>query len=175
MSHRCFESLSFTVYILLVDGQVVFLRVLRFSPTFDERSAQYKWNILERAVKPKSKKKKKKKIIIILLVDFSISLNKGDDFFINMKKGDNFFININKGDNFFININKGDNFSININKGDNFCNSCLLSCTISPFWKAVMFTIETAHWPIFSGNQSGKGTKQAKYFCYPVEYVICYL
>ena len=46
---------------LLTDGQVVFLRVLRFSPTFDERSARYKWNILERAVKPKSKKKKKKK------------------------------------------------------------------------------------------------------------------
>ena len=38
-----------------------FLRVLWFSPTFDERSARYKWNILERAVKPKSKKKKKKK------------------------------------------------------------------------------------------------------------------
>ena len=32
-----------------------------FSPTFDERSARYKWNIGERAVKPKSKKKKKKK------------------------------------------------------------------------------------------------------------------
>ena len=46
--------------VLLTDGQVVFLRVLRFSPTFDERSAPYKWNILERAVKPKSKKKKKK-------------------------------------------------------------------------------------------------------------------
>ena len=46
---------------VLTDGQVVFLRVLRFSPTFDERSARYKWNILERAVKPKSKKKKKKK------------------------------------------------------------------------------------------------------------------
>ena len=46
--------------VLLTDGQVVFLRVLRFSPTFDERSARYKWNILERAVKPKSKKKKKK-------------------------------------------------------------------------------------------------------------------
>ena len=43
--------------VLLTDGQVVFLRVLRFSPTFDERSARYKWNILERAVKPKSKKK----------------------------------------------------------------------------------------------------------------------
>ena len=28
--------------ILLTDGQVVFLRVLRFSPTFDERSALYK-------------------------------------------------------------------------------------------------------------------------------------
>ena len=37
--------------VLLTDGQVVFLRVLRFSPTFDERSARYKWNILERAVK----------------------------------------------------------------------------------------------------------------------------
>ena len=47
--------------VLLTDGQVVFLRVLRFSPTFDERSARYKWNILKRAVKPKSKKKKKKK------------------------------------------------------------------------------------------------------------------
>ena len=43
--------------VLLTDGQVVFLRVLRFSPTFVERSARYKWNILERAVKPKSKKK----------------------------------------------------------------------------------------------------------------------
>ena len=39
--------------VLLRDGQVVFLRVLRFSPTFDEQSARYKWNILERAVKPK--------------------------------------------------------------------------------------------------------------------------
>ena len=44
-----------------MDGQVVFLRVLWFSPTFDERSARYKWNILERAVKPKSKKTKQKK------------------------------------------------------------------------------------------------------------------
>ena len=26
----------------VTDGQVVFLRVLRFSPTFDERSARYK-------------------------------------------------------------------------------------------------------------------------------------
>ena len=50
--------------VLLTDGQVVFLRVLRFSPTFDERSARYKWNILERAVKPKSKKKKKKKLTV---------------------------------------------------------------------------------------------------------------
>ena len=32
--------------------------VLLFSPTFDERLARYKWNILERAIKPKSKKKK---------------------------------------------------------------------------------------------------------------------
>ena len=28
--------------VLLMDGQVVFLRALRFSPTFDERSARYK-------------------------------------------------------------------------------------------------------------------------------------
>ena len=28
--------------VLLTDGQVVFLRVLQFSPTFDERSARYK-------------------------------------------------------------------------------------------------------------------------------------
>ena len=28
--------------VLLTDGQVVFPRVLRFSPTFDERSARYK-------------------------------------------------------------------------------------------------------------------------------------
>ena len=28
--------------VLLTDGQVVFLRVLRFSPTFDERPARYK-------------------------------------------------------------------------------------------------------------------------------------
>ena len=28
--------------VLLTDGQVVFLRVLRFSPTFDERSARHK-------------------------------------------------------------------------------------------------------------------------------------
>ena len=53
--------------VLLTDGQVVFLRVLRFSPTFDERSARYKWNILERAVKPKSKKKTKKKTKKLLL------------------------------------------------------------------------------------------------------------
>ena len=30
-------------------------------PAFDERSVQYKWNILERALKPKSKIKKNKK------------------------------------------------------------------------------------------------------------------
>ena len=36
-----------------MDGQVVFTRVLWFSPTFDEQSARYKWNILERAVKSK--------------------------------------------------------------------------------------------------------------------------
>ena len=39
--------------VLLTDSQVVLLWVLRFSPTFDEWSAQYKWNILERAVKSK--------------------------------------------------------------------------------------------------------------------------
>ena len=43
--------------VLLTDGQVVFPRVLQFSPTFDEQSARYKWNIFERAVKPKLKKK----------------------------------------------------------------------------------------------------------------------
>ena len=37
-----------------MEGQVVFPRVLWFSLTFDEWLAQYKWNILERAVKPKS-------------------------------------------------------------------------------------------------------------------------
>ena len=61
--------------VLLTDGQVVFLRVLRFSPTFDERSARYKWNILERAVKPKSKKKKKKKKIVfcpVTVLSFSV-------------------------------------------------------------------------------------------------------
>ena len=47
--------------VLLTDGQVFFPRVLRFLPTFDERSARYKWTILERAVKTKQKKKKKKK------------------------------------------------------------------------------------------------------------------
>ena len=54
--------------VLLTDGQVVFPRVLRFSPTFDERSARYKWNILERAIKPKSKKKKKKKKKLVKLL-----------------------------------------------------------------------------------------------------------
>ena len=47
--------------VLLTDGQVVFLGILWFAPTFDEQSAQYKWNIFEKVVKPKSKKKKKKK------------------------------------------------------------------------------------------------------------------
>ena len=54
--------------VLLTDGQVVFLRVFRFSSTFDERSARYKWNILEWAVKPKSKKKKKKIIKYLLWI-----------------------------------------------------------------------------------------------------------
>ena len=40
---------------LLTDGQVVFPWILQFFlPTFDERLARYKQNILERAVKPKS-------------------------------------------------------------------------------------------------------------------------
>ena len=62
--------------VLLTDGQVVFLRVLRFSPTFDERSARYKWNILERAVKPKSKKKKKKKKKINLELSRKVRLRR---------------------------------------------------------------------------------------------------
>ena len=41
----------------LMDGQMVFPWVLPLLPTFDECSVRYKWNILERAVKPKSKKK----------------------------------------------------------------------------------------------------------------------
>ena len=56
-----FESRSGHMWesrVLLTDGQVVFPRVRRFSPTFDERSARYKWNILERDIKPKSKRKK---------------------------------------------------------------------------------------------------------------------
>ena len=44
------------VKVLLTDGQMFFPRVHRFSLTFDERSARYKKNIFERAVKPKSKK-----------------------------------------------------------------------------------------------------------------------
>ena len=58
--------------VLLTDGQVFFPRVLQFSPTFDvskvgenwrtrEKPPRLKWNILKRAVKPKSKVKKKKK------------------------------------------------------------------------------------------------------------------
>ena len=53
---------------MLTDGQDAFPRVLRFSPTFDERSARYKWNIFKKAVTPppsppprKNKTKKKKK------------------------------------------------------------------------------------------------------------------
>ena len=49
---------------------LLFTRVLRFLPTFDERSSRYKWNIFERAVKPKSKKKKKKKVYLFLLKTF---------------------------------------------------------------------------------------------------------
>ena len=41
---------------LLKDGQVVFPWILPFFPTFDERLARYKPNIIERAVKPKSNK-----------------------------------------------------------------------------------------------------------------------
>ena len=36
-------------------GQLFFfLQVLRFSSTFDERSARFKWNVIERVLKPKS-------------------------------------------------------------------------------------------------------------------------
>ena len=48
--------------VLLTDGQVVFLQVLWFSPTFDEQSARYKWNILERAIKPERKKKSSRQL-----------------------------------------------------------------------------------------------------------------
>ena len=44
-----------------------------FSPTFDEWSARYKWNIGERAVKPKSKKKKKKILKKLCLLIFLFS------------------------------------------------------------------------------------------------------
>ena len=37
--------------VLLTDGQAVFPRVLRFFPTFGERSARYKWNFLESQIK----------------------------------------------------------------------------------------------------------------------------
>ena len=37
--------------VLFTDGRVVFPRVLRFSPTFDERPARYKWNILKTQIK----------------------------------------------------------------------------------------------------------------------------
>ena len=57
ISHRYGSSLVRVTcgkaQVLFMDGQVVFPRVLRFSPTFDERLARYKWNILEMAVKPK--------------------------------------------------------------------------------------------------------------------------
>ena len=49
--------------VLLTDGQVVFLRALRFSPTFDERSARYvkySWKGRKTQIKKKKKKKKKK-------------------------------------------------------------------------------------------------------------------
>ena len=36
--------------VLLLEGHVVFLRVFRFAPNFDKRSARYKRNILEKAV-----------------------------------------------------------------------------------------------------------------------------
>ena len=62
--------------VLLTDGQVVFPRGLRFTCTFDEWSAWYKWNILERAVippppPPPPKKKKKKKNIYIYWFPFN--------------------------------------------------------------------------------------------------------
>ena len=53
---------------VLVEGQMFFLWVLRFLSTFDEQLAWCKWNILERAVKPKSKKKKKKKVVAPVII-----------------------------------------------------------------------------------------------------------
>ena len=44
-SHRCGLNLTWVMsesQVLLMDGQVVFPRVLWFSPTFDERSVRYK-------------------------------------------------------------------------------------------------------------------------------------
>ena len=49
----CFKPRSCHIWesqVLLTDGQEVFPWVLWFSPIFDERSARYKWNILERAI-----------------------------------------------------------------------------------------------------------------------------
>ena len=57
---------------LLTDGQVFFPRAVWFSPTFDERSARYKWNILARAVKPKSKKKIKKSLYKNICYGYSL-------------------------------------------------------------------------------------------------------
>ena len=47
--------------VLLTDGQVVFPQVFEFSPTFDEWSARYKWNIFETQIK-------KKKMTLISLI-----------------------------------------------------------------------------------------------------------
>ena len=44
--------------VLLTDGLLVFLWVIRILSTFDEQSAGYKWNILETKLKKKTKKKK---------------------------------------------------------------------------------------------------------------------
>ena len=67
--HHCGSSLALVTWesqVLLTYGQVVFPRVLQFLPSFDERLAWYKLNILERSVTPPPPPppppKKKKKI-----------------------------------------------------------------------------------------------------------------
>ena len=48
--------------VLLTDGQVVFLRVLRFSPTFDNDWLDISEIFLKGPLNPNQKKKKKKKM-----------------------------------------------------------------------------------------------------------------
>ena len=52
--------------VLLTNGQVVFPPGSRVSPTFDERSARYKWNILENKKKKKNYYSSTKKYVAIL-------------------------------------------------------------------------------------------------------------